>query len=89
MKLIPNASSSWKLWSMQAMTVVAVMQTVWASIDATTKASLPPSLVNWLSVVVLVAGIVARVIQQTNVALPSDDDGDTPTEPAARPDPKA
>lgn len=68
MQLIENAGQAWKMLSVQFMALAAILQGVWPAIPESVKASMPPSIVHWVSVVLLVAGIIGRVIQQPSLA---------------------
>lgn len=64
MKLIPNWRRAWRMFSVQAMAAVAVLQTAWPQIPDDIKASWPPHLVHWVTVALVVAGVVGRVVAQ-------------------------
>ena len=64
MKLIENWNKAHRMLSVQAMAVAAAIQGVWPSIPDDLKAHLPPTLVHWVSLVLLVCGIVGRLVDQ-------------------------
>lgn len=68
--LIPNAADWWKLWSVRIFAAVGLLPVIWQQIPDDIKASLPPSLIYWTTSALAVAGIVARVIQQSKLAEP-------------------
>jgi hypothetical protein len=70
MKLIDNAGKAWRMFSVQAMTLAAALQGVWAELPADLKADLPPNIVHWVSLALLVAGIVGRLVVQEKVQQP-------------------
>jgi len=72
MKLIPNWRRAWRMLSVQAMTLAAAVQGTWALIPEDLKAALPPSLVPAVSIVLLVAGIAGRLVQQPKVTESED-----------------
>ncbi len=65
MKLIDNVSSSWKLYSMQAMAAATTLQGLWMMLPDDLKSSVPPSFVQWLTLVILALGMVGRLVKQT------------------------
>ena len=64
----PRLVSNWKkaprMFSVQAMALAAAIQGAWPLIPDDLKAALPPTVVHWVSVALLVAGIAGRLIQQ-------------------------
>ena len=64
MKLVHNASQSWRMWSMQLLALAAVVQGVWLALPEETKASLPADVVQWVTMGLAIAGAVARVVKQ-------------------------
>ncbi len=64
MKLIDEWKSAHRMFSVQAMALAAAIQGVWPSIPDDLKASIPPSVVHYISLALLVAGIVGRLVQQ-------------------------
>lgn len=67
MKLIPNWRRAWRMLSVQAMTLAAAIQGAWPAIPAEMRATLPQDLVHWVSVLLLLAGIVGRLVVQPKV----------------------
>lgn len=72
MKLIPNWRRSWRMLSVRAMTLAAIVQVVWETHPEAIKAVVPPAWVPWITVGVLVFGIAGRLVQQPK----SQGDGD-------------
>lgn len=66
MKLIDNAKESWKWFSMQAMTLAGALQGAWLYIPADLKDNVPVNMVNILTLALLVAGVVGRLVKQTD-----------------------
>ena len=64
MKLIDNWKRAHRMLSMQAMTLALAIHGAWLSIPDDLKTSLPPHLVNWVSIGLLVAGIAGRLVSQ-------------------------
>jgi hypothetical protein len=67
MNLIPNASQAWRMWSVQIMALVAVVQGIWTQIPDDIKATLPPTFIQWLTAGMTVVGIAVRVVQQSGL----------------------
>jgi hypothetical protein len=68
MQLIENAGQWYKMFSVQFMALAAALQAAWPMIPENIKASFPPSVVHWVSVALLVAGIFGRLVQQPSLA---------------------
>jgi hypothetical protein len=64
MQLVDNARKAWRWFSVQAMALAAAGQIAWMNIPADLKASVPPNLVTYGTVVLLVLGIVGRLVAQ-------------------------
>ncbi len=60
MKLVPNASKAWKWLSVQMIALAAL----WESIPLEAKAVLEPSTQSWITLGLLVAAGVGRMIDQ-------------------------
>lgn len=71
MKLVENWCKLHKTFSVQAMGLAAAIQATWPSIPDDLKASLPHNVVHWVSLVLLTAGILGRMIDQ-GVQRPKD-----------------
>jgi hypothetical protein len=67
MKLIPEIKSAWKMFSIQAQTLALAILGAWTTIPPELKSNLPPDLVYWMAMGLMVAGIVGRLIQQPSV----------------------
>jgi hypothetical protein len=70
MKFVENASRMHRTFSVQAMALAAAIQGVWPSIPDDLKATLPHNLVHWVSIVLLVAGIFGRMVDQGSITEP-------------------
>jgi hypothetical protein len=64
MKLVSNAGKAHRMYVMQVLAVIALVQGVWASLPAELIASLPPGLVHYVTAALAVIGMVVRVIKQ-------------------------
>jgi hypothetical protein len=73
MKLIEEWRRAWRMLSVQAMGLALAIQGAWPEVPADLKAQLPQNLVHWVSVALLVLGIVGRLVKQD--AVRRDDKG--------------
>jgi hypothetical protein len=64
MRLVPYWRRLWRAFSVQAMTLAAAIQGVWPTIPVDMKATIPPNAVHWVSMLLLIAGILGRMIDQ-------------------------
>ncbi len=64
MKLIPNWRSAWRMFSIQAQAIALAVLGAWQVMPDDMKALLPPSLVYWLAMGLMVLGIVGRLVAQ-------------------------
>lgn len=64
MTLVENAGKAWKWFSMQAMGLAAVVQSVWVALPDDARESLPRSAVQWATLGLLLCGIVGRLVKQ-------------------------
>jgi hypothetical protein len=64
MTLVEDVKQSWKWFSMQAMALAGTLQTVWLTIPDDLKTQVPHNLVNYLTLVLVVAGMVGRTVKQ-------------------------
>lgn len=65
MKLVPEARRAWRWFSVQAMTLAGSLQGAWLAVPDDLRANVPKHLVHWITIALLVAGIVGRLVQQT------------------------
>lgn len=70
MKLIPEARRAWRMFSVQAQALALALLGTWQTIPDDLKAKLPPSLVYWVAMGLMVLGIVGRLIHQPAVQEP-------------------
>ena len=68
--LIPNWRRAWRMLSVQCMTLAAAIQGTWPLMPEDMKATLHPSVVHWVSLALLIAGIAGRLVQQPKVDQP-------------------
>lgn len=64
MALVPNASSAWRWFSVQAMAVAGALQGAWLAMPADLKARVPADWVDYLTIGLMVCGIVGRLVDQ-------------------------
>ena len=68
MKLIPEAKRAWRMFSIQAQAIALAVLGAWQAMPEDLKANLPPSLVYWVAMGLMVLGIAGRLIQQPKVS---------------------
>ena len=64
MKLVPNAGQAYKWLSVQAMAAVVAIEAAWLALPPDMKARIPETVADYLSIAVLVLGILGRVVDQ-------------------------
>jgi len=64
MKLIDNARNAWRMFSVQAMGLAIVVQTVWVELPADLRDSLDSTTVRYITIGLLVAGVIGRLVKQ-------------------------
>lgn len=67
MKLVENWRRMHRAFSVQAMALAAAIQGAWPSIPEDLKAHLPSGIVHWVSLALLVAGILGRLVDQGSI----------------------
>ncbi|MFM2253804.1 MAG: hypothetical protein RJB68_2141 [Pseudomonadota bacterium] len=67
MRPIPNWRKAYRMLSVQAMAIATALQGAWMGIPEEMKASVPPELVYWITMGLLVFGIVGRLVDQPKV----------------------
>jgi hypothetical protein len=70
MKLIDEWRAAHKMVSVQAMSAALAVQGAWAQIPPDMKSSIPPQVVTYLTLGLIVLGIVGRFIKQEKVSGP-------------------
>ena len=66
-KLIPEAKSWWRMFSVQAMGVNTALLATWAALPDDMKATIPQSWVFGAAIVISVLGILGRLVDQPKV----------------------
>ena len=74
MKLIENWQASPKMYVVQILATIGLVQAVWAELPPEVLAELPKNLVHYITVGLSIAGIILRVIKQDSVSPPTDKD---------------
>ncbi|MCV2870620.1 hypothetical protein OEW28_18565 [Defluviimonas sp. WL0002] len=64
MRLVDDAGRAWRWFSMQSMAAASALQITWLNLPPDLKAEMPPSLVPWLTVAILIAGGLGRMVKQ-------------------------
>ena len=64
MRLIPNWRRAHRMLSVQSMALAGVIQGAWLAVPDDMKSSLPPHIVQWVSLILLFAGIAGRLFDQ-------------------------
>lgn len=64
MKLITNWRKAYRMVSVQAMAFAAAIQGSWVFIPEDMKASIPPTIVQWVTMGLLAFGIAGRLVDQ-------------------------
>ena len=66
MKLVDNWKKAHRMISVQMMALAAAIQGAWPAVPDDLKSSIPPHLVQYVSIAILVAGIIGRLLQQSS-----------------------
>lgn len=64
MRLVDDARRAWRWFSVQAMALAVAGQVAWANMPGDLKASVPPNLVTYGTIGLLVLGILGRLVKQ-------------------------
>lgn len=64
MTLIDNWKQAHRMYVVQVLALIAILQAVWAELPPETVANLPAGFVHYATAALAVAGIVARVLKQ-------------------------
>ena len=65
MKFVENAKQAWRWFSVQAMVLAGALQGAWMYVPDDLRASIPPGLVQGITIALLAAGVAGRLVQQT------------------------
>lgn len=64
MRLVDDARRWWRWFSVQAMVLAGAIQGAWLFIPDDMKSSIPPTVVQWTTIVLLVMGVAGRLVKQ-------------------------
>lgn len=64
MKLVDDAKQAWRWFSVQAMVLAGAIQGAWLFIPEDLKSSIPPNIVQGVTIALLVLGVAGRVVDQ-------------------------
>lgn len=64
MKLVPDAGNWWRWFSIQAMVLASALQGAWLFVPDDLRTGIPEWLAQTITVVILLAGVVGRVVDQ-------------------------
>lgn len=64
MKLVDDAKKAWSWFSVQAMAWAIAIQGAWEFVPDDLKAGIPPKLVTFVTMTLLVLGIAGRLVKQ-------------------------
>ena len=65
MTFVENAKHAWRWFSVQAMVLAGALQGAWMYVPDDLRASIPPALVQGITIALLAAGVAGRLVQQT------------------------
>lgn len=63
-KPVEDWRKSWKWFSVQSMTLAAAIQGAWMTMPEDMKSSVPQSLVSYVTIALMVLGVIGRLVQQ-------------------------
>lgn len=63
--LVENAGSAWRWISVQAMALAGAVQAAWLSVPDSLRSSIPSEWVQYLTLGLVVLGIVGRLVKQS------------------------
>ncbi len=64
MTLVDNAKDCWRWVSMWCMTIAGAIQGAWLMVPDDMKASIPPNIVQAVTVALLALGVAGRLVKQ-------------------------
>ena len=64
--LVEDWRKAWRWFSVNAMVLAAAIQGTWLQIPDDMKASIPPALVSYSTIALLVLGVLGRLLKQGN-----------------------
>jgi hypothetical protein len=70
MRLVENWKQAWKMFSVQALALLAALPVVWMTLPEDVKAMVPADWMKWIMVAIAIGGLVGRLIAQPKVEKP-------------------
>lgn len=67
MRMIPEWRRAWRMFSQQAFVLATALQGVWVTLDGTQRSSLSPNWIAGITIAILVAGFVGRLVVQDSI----------------------
>lgn len=64
MRLVDDFKSAWRWFSVQAMALAIAVQGAWEVLPPDMKAGIPPKLVTYVTLGLLVLGVAGRLVKQ-------------------------
>ena len=64
MKMIDEWKQAWRWFSVQAMAIAVAIQGAWLFIPEDLKAQVPPAILHWTTIALLVFGVAGRLVKQ-------------------------
>jgi hypothetical protein len=64
LQLVEDWRKAWRWFSVNAMVLAAAIQGAWLQIPDDMKASIPPALVSYSTITLLVLGVLGRLLKQ-------------------------
>lgn len=65
--LIKDWRKCWRMFSVQSMVLASAIQGAWEAMPADLQAQVSPGLVHWITITLLIFGIIGRLIEQPKV----------------------
>ncbi len=64
MKLVEDAKQAWRWLSVQAMVLAGAVQGAWLFVPDDLRSSMPPGIVQGVTITLLVLGVIGRLVDQ-------------------------
>jgi hypothetical protein len=64
MKLVENAKSAWRWFSVQSMVLAGAIQGAWLFVPEDLRASVPQNWLQSITIALMVAGVAGRLVKQ-------------------------
>lgn len=73
MKLVPQWRKALRMFSVQAMVLAGVIQGAWVELPPEMKASISDDWMRYITIALMVAGVIGRLVVQPTVSGDGDD----------------